>query len=544
MSRASISSRRSYTQSSPERSLSHLSSILSDDRNTELSHRDALLAAQVEHERVRIAALRVLELDQLEETKQKILAEQEKEKERLRREHELIEEEKRLRALRAQKVPKPPPEPEPEPEPARVAPQAVEKAQPRATNTDPSSPTLQRTAPTAAQPKPPTPILPRPGTTSQQPLSNGQPTAQSPFGQPPPAVAAKSQAQLQPNGAAQVPVAVAQTQAQKPAQPVVVTQVTSAPNDRHLQIHQELKTLRRKLEEMAKTPASPLKGKMGDLRREIRKSMGQLTGGKGANATPLKKIKACLQESLSSNLPSPLVNVAAFVVDKREPQQDAIYNGDQMPSLFIYLLSIFSKAVINQFINECGANPKAADPIGVMAAHIFSDKDFQWRGKSLIDILISKFRKTCPVLFGVRGSDKTAQGRAVIGWRKDGGSWMPEQMHYDKVAGLGAGFAAISLRDFSKANKANPYPSSNYWRALSTIVNTQPAEVSDTQYIVLKAMIDGHEQRFIQFFGNAAIAALQVALVEFPKKAPGSVAAGALQVHGQVLRDEKGLYLN
>jgi len=294
---------------------------------------------------------------------------------------------------------------------------------------------------------------------------------------------------------------------------------------------------------MAKPAGSPLKGKMGDLRREIRKSMGQLTGGKGANATPLKKIKTCLQMSLSGDLPSPLINVASFVTDQREPQQDAVYNGEQMPSLFIYLLNIFSKAVINQFINECGANPKAADPIGVMAAHIFSDKDFQWRGKSLIDILIAKFRKSCPVLFGIRGSDKTAQGRALIGWRKDGGGWMPEQMHYDRVSGLGAGFAAISLRDFSKANKANPYPSSNYWRALSGIVNTPPAEISDTQYIVLKAMIDGHEQRFIQFFGNAAIAALQVALIEFPKKSPKSVAAGALQVHGQVLRDEKGLYI-
>jgi len=293
---------------------------------------------------------------------------------------------------------------------------------------------------------------------------------------------------------------------------------------------------------MVKVPGSPLGVRMGDLRRDIRKSMGQLTEGKGANAAPLKKIKSCLQESLT--LPSPLVDVATFVVDKREPQPDARYNEPQMPSLFIYLLSIFSKAVISQFANECGASPKAADPIGVMAAHVFSDKDFQWRGKSLVDILIAKFRRSCPVLFGVRGSDKTPQGRTVIGWRKDGASWMPDQMHYDKMAGLGAGFAAISLRDFSKATKENPYPSSNYWRALSMIVNTAQDQVSDTQYVVLKAMIDGHEHRFIQFFGNAGIAALRVALVEFPKKSPNSAAAAAVQVLGQVLRDEKGLCLD
>ncbi|CAI4213774.1 unnamed protein product [Parascedosporium putredinis] len=525
MSRASISSRRSYTQSSPERTGSFLSSILSDDRNTELSHRDALFAAQLEHERVRIAALRVLEIDQLEESKQKILAEQEKEKERLK-EHELVEEEKRLRALRAQKVPKPPPEPEPVPEPP-ILPYTPKNSPHRGSTADNRSATRRFLILTT--------LRHHISATSYK-WAASSPSGAQPFGQPPAAAPIKPAPQLQPNGTAPTAASSA-AQAQQPAQ------ATLAPPDRHLQIHQGLKTLRRKLEEMAKPAGSPLKGKMGDLRREIRKSMGQLTGGKGANATPLKKIKTCLQMSLSGELPSPLINVASFVTDQREPQQDAVYNGEQMPSLFIYLLNIFSKAVINQFINECGANPKAADPIGVMAAHIFSDKDFQWRGKSLIDILIAKFRKSCPVLFGIRGSDKTVQGRALIGWRKDGGGWMPEQMHYDRMSGLGAGFAAISLRDFSKANKANPYPSSNYWRAISGIVNTQPAEISDTQYIVLKAMIDGHEQRFIQFFGNAAIAALQVALMEFPKKSPKSVAAGALQVHGQVLRDEKGLYI-
>jgi nucleoporin GLE1 len=283
---------------------------------------------------------------------------------------------------------------------------------------------------------------------------------------------------------------------------------------------------------------------MGDMRREIRKSMGQLTGGKGANVMPVKKIKAALRDSLNGSLPSPLVDASAFVADKRDPVPDAQYNDPQLPALFIYLMSIFSKSIVNQFINECGASPKSADPIGVVAAQIFSDRDFQWRGQSMVDILLAKLRRSCPVLFGVRGSDKTVGGRAAIGWRRDGGSWMPESMHYDRMSGLGAGFAAVALRDFGKSNKANPYPPTNYWRALATMVNTPQAEVSDTQYIVLKAMIDGHEPRFIQFYGNAGVAALKIALVEFPKKAPGSVAAGALRVLGEVLKNEKGLDLD
>ena len=207
-------------------------------------------------------------------------------------------------------------------------------------------------------------------------------------------------------------------------------------------------------------------------------------------------------------------------------------------------MNICAKAIISQFINEGGANTKAADPIGVFAAHIFSQKDFQWRGKSLIDILMAKYRIVCPVLFGFRGNDKTERGRHAIGWRKDGSSWVTEQSHNDRMTGLGAGFASLSLRDFSKTSKTNPYPPSNYWKALVGIVNSPAGETSNTQYVVLRSMIEGHEQRFLNFYGNAALAALRLALVEFPKKAPqNAMAAGSLRALADMLRSEQGLIL-
>ncbi|SPN97615.1 related to RNA export mediator GLE1 [Cephalotrichum gorgonifer] len=548
MSRSSLSSRRSNTKSSPERP-SFLASFLHDRANTELSHRDALAAAQAEHDRVREAAIRVFDLHTLEEERRKVEAELEREQERLRRERELVAEEQRLRALKAQKIPRPPPEPEPEPEQAPPQEQTKPKTAP-APAPAPSRPTPTAPVPSTSQKEQSQPAAPVPAPAAQ-PVANGVPAAQpprNPFGQP---AAGTTQSPTPNPFSQQLKPQEPKPQLSEPVKPTPVPQPAPTPAaapaptpDRHLQIHQELKKLRKQLEDLAKTPNSQLKGKMGDMRREIRKSMGQLTGGKGANAKPINKIKDALRESLSGSIPSPLVNVATFVADDRQPQPDAVHNGEQFPSLFIYLVNIFSKSIVNQFINECGASPKSADPIGVVAAQIFSDKDFQWRGGSMIDILLAKFRRSCPVLFGVRGTDKTAQGRTAIGWRKDGGSWMPEQMHFDRMAGLGAGFAAVSLRDFSKANKANPFPPTHYWRALAGIVNTPAAQVSDTQYIVLKAMIDGHEQRFLHFYGNAGLAALRVALVEFPKKAPGSVAAGGLRVLGEVLRTEKGLDLD
>lgn len=232
------------------------------------------------------------------------------------------------------------------------------------------------------------------------------------------------------------------------------------------------------------------------------------------------------------------------MVGQREPVQGVPNNDPTLPALFIYLMNICAKGIISQFINEASANTKAADPIGVFTAHIFSHKDFQWRGQSLIDILMAKFRVVCPVLFGSRGNDKMEKGRLALGWKKDGPSWITEQSHNDRMTGLGAGYASISLRDFSKSSKANPYPPTNYWKALAAIVNTPANETSNTQYVVLRAMIEGHEQRFINFYGNAAVAALRLALVEFPKKAPQSASAsGSLQALAEVLRSEAGLSL-
>ena len=64
-----------------------------------------------------------------------------------------------------------------------------------------------------------------------------------------------------------------------------------AEHSRYLEIHRALKELRKYMTVQAKQNAQ-LKGAMGDMRREIRKSVGQLRDGKGAN-----KIQVCLSIS-------------------------------------------------------------------------------------------------------------------------------------------------------------------------------------------------------------------------------------------------------
>ncbi|KAM0278550.1 hypothetical protein ACHAQH_005118 [Verticillium albo-atrum] len=527
--------RRNYgspIRSSPDRH--SVSDYLNEDRNSEVSHREALENARLEHERVRLNALRIGKIHQLQEEQRRAeddrrrIAEeadrfkmlQQREQERLKEEERKRAEQQKLRDLQAQKVPELPPQPKPQPQPeakpqAASAPNghgfAVKKEESPAVSTQPAL----TTAPQSNSLKTPSPFAP-----VQKPAQ----TISTPIAAP------------QVNGTSAAPAAVA-----KPAAPAATGLSSSG---RYAQIHQELKKLRKELDKQSKVVGSPLKGKLGDMRRQARKAMGQLTAGKGANAKPINTIVATLKESLDGSVQSYLVDGSLFVADTREPVEGAVHNGPQLPAVFIYLLSHLSKAMIHQFASEVGANPKSAEPIGIVAAHLFSNPDFHWRGKSMIDILVAKFRVACPVLFGARGNDKTEAGRIAIGWRREDGRWISEQAHSDRMTGLGAGFASISLRDFSKASKKNPYPPSHYWTAMAMIVNSPPALVSNTQYTVLKAMIDGHESRFLQFYGNAAIEALRTALVEFPKKAPAtSPTAQALQVLGQVLQRDSGLAL-
>ncbi|KAI2609259.1 GLE1-domain-containing protein [Hypoxylon sp. NC1633] len=538
MTDSSPAARRSQQWLSSDRPR-RISNLLAEDRNSELSHQDALTAAQAEHSRVREAAIRVFhdyelqeERNRLLEQQAKVLEQQKKEEERIRSEERLRAEEERLRALKAKTVPKLSPV-----QPAPVA---------QANGSSTSQETTQSTQSTKS-----TPIVngfQQQSGSTKSPFgavngANGLKPQPSPFSSiSHPQPQAQEQIQTATAPVTQLPTP-APSQSGKSADSSLAKLSIGDGNDRYVEIHKNLKKLRASLDQQCKA-SPPLKKRMGDMRRELRKNMGQLVGEKGGNKKQIAAIQVLLDEALSGAVPSQLIDASDFVTDKREPVQGARYNQPQLPSLFIYLLNHFAKTVINQFINECEAQPKNADPIGVVVAMIFSKDLYLWRGKTLIDILMAKFRVVCPVLFGYRGNEKTDQGRVRVGWKKGPGGWISEQTHGDRMKGLGAGFAAIALRNFANSKNTNPWPPSKYWTAMAQIVNTPPAEISDTQCMVLRAIIEGSEEKFVQFYGNAAVAALRKALIEIPSKAEiATPGVKGLEVLGAVLQRNIGLQL-
>lgn len=281
------SQHNSNIKSSPERGFT--ADFLSENRNSELSHRDALAAAQLEHERVRLAALRVYEVHQLQEEKQRLEAEkrriaqlQKEEEDRLKAEAAVRAEQERLRELKAKQIPQLPPEPVPEP----PKPEPKKSQEPQVNGT-----TAAKAEPAAAPP-----AAPKPASLTTAPTS-ALPAAKAPTAAPSPAPAqVVATPSTQSNGFLTKPTAA--PPAPKPAvQPAAPAPVPAQPTvDRYTQIHQALKKLRKDVEALSKQPGNPLKGKLGEMRRQIRKSIGQLTAGKGANAQPVSLVLLVSQD--------------------------------------------------------------------------------------------------------------------------------------------------------------------------------------------------------------------------------------------------------
>jgi nucleoporin GLE1 len=213
----------------------------------------------------------------------------------------------------------------------------------------------------------------------------------------------------------------------------------------------------------------------------------------------------------------------------------------QVSGVFIYLVNVVSKMAIKQM----GASSRqtsfnAVDYYGVILSWIVSKSKFRLHGNSFADIVLAKFHVACPPLFGIFGSENTAAGRQRLGW-KDG---MNNQTHYDNVNALAIGWGALTLRDYTRmAGESSAFPAWYYWQTIACIVNVPPKQLTTTHGILLKGLIDLYADKFIKFYGQAAIVALRQALIKLPGEAPESAAFSKVEVVRDNLKKKYGLNL-
>ncbi|KAK3108002.1 hypothetical protein LTR53_017878 [Teratosphaeriaceae sp. CCFEE 6253] len=334
----------------------------------------------------------------------------------------------------------------------------------------------------------------------------------------------------------------AQTPAAPEQQPTATTPpgLVSTPaqrkavHDRYIALWRHLKLFRRTTEQQCKDAG--FKG-LGELKRSINTQVGMVNKtDKAANKLYLTKIEATLKTAAA--IPGPTVDIRPFLLP---PTAHALPNptppdmNPHYPAILLYLLHQFAKRALRQLIAEASADTAVADSLGILIVQIFGRPEYQWHERSLIDVLWAKYHVLCPQLFGVHAPEPR------------GGD---EEEYYRKVTGLSAGFAAITLRDFSRARMRNPAPNRLWWECMARILNLPVGATQVTHYIIVKACIADFVPRILQLFGGAGRALVAKAVREFPGKGPRVVGGGemrpavmALDSLGETLRVRYGLSL-
>jgi nucleoporin GLE1 len=289
-------------------------------------------------------------------------------------------------------------------------------------------------------------------------------------------------------------------------------------------LHLRLKAMRKQvLDECKQGPIKGLKNQVSDWRRSIGKCCGQLSPtNKEGNRRAMKEVENIL-DAAGQVQPQPMVDASQFVVNNPGNVVSGPASG-----ITVYLLNILAKKIVAQFGYEAAINPASADPIGIMAVATFANVKYQINGTPLIDILWAKYHRACPALFGINAPETTDDGRKMLGWAQEDDErtgkriWVSGEAHYSRMRGLAAGFAALTLRDFSKSTKKSPVPNHLYWEAVARIVNMKalPQQQTASQYAVLKGLTDvTFIPRAIDFWGKIVMAVLHAAFVELPRSA-------------------------
>lgn len=329
------------------------------------------------------------------------------------------------------------------------------------------------------------------------------------------------QAKIQQAKVAQVaPTAVPSSSQQASLDPSIAER--EAIHQQYLDLHKRLKEFRVYITTEGKNiPA--LKALIGDARRELRTKVGQITTERKNSKATIFKIREILTKAKETqHLLSQ--DIRPFIISHPIPPL-ANESDLQVAGLFIYLLHMFSKFILAQFISEAGKEDgKILQEIGLIAASIFADQAYTFHGVPLVDMLLAKYHRVCPVLFGIYGPENTVRGRERLGWLSVDGKSRSTNDHHQRMQGLSSGFAALTLRAF---RHQPAIPISAYWRAATVVVNTPTADLTTTHLVVLKGLLRDYAGKFIEFYGGTAKSFLHAATIELPKRAPPAATEGA-----------------
>ncbi|KAF2832908.1 hypothetical protein CC86DRAFT_1841 [Ophiobolus disseminans] len=286
---------------------------------------------------------------------------------------------------------------------------------------------------------------------------------------------------------------------------------------KYLELHARMKEFRVAFANQHKQKSSPLKGPVGDTRRNIRLRLGQINTDRKDSVAAIKKLR---EDSFNVALstPGPTIDIRPFLISQDIPRL-ANEAEAQYPAFLLYMWICFEKFVLKQFEKEAASTDgRTIQEIGLIAASLLADQRYMWKGIPLTDILVAKLHRICPILFGIRGTMNTMPGRARLGWLPIDKSEPNEEQYGQRMRGLGAGYAALSLRSFNA--KAPAIPMSEYWRAVVSICNTPAEHLWPGHFAILYGLVRDYHKKFLSFYGAQARGVLRRATYDLPARAP------------------------
>jgi len=332
------------------------------------------------------------------------------------------------------------------------------------------------------------------------------------------AAAHKTQTQVtRPSPLAHVTSASAETASAVTAKPTS-TEPSSDILDVHkkyLALHGQMKKFRKEFADAHKEKGNPLKESIGNARRNMKKRLGQVTVERKDSQAAIQALRAeCFGKALET--PGPMIDIRPYIISQQIPPL-ANEAEAQYPAFLLFIWIYFEKFLITQWFNEAAnEDGRIIAELGLIAASLYADPRYMWKGiVPLTDTFTAKLHRVCPMLFGIRGNADT--NRAGLGLDKFHAGQDENNRYAQLLTGVGAGYAALSLRNF---NKVPAVPMSDYWRAIVTICNTPSEALYPGHFFVLKGLLQDFVRKFLTFYGVHAKAVIKRAVFDLPNRAP------------------------
>lgn len=223
------------------------------------------------------------------------------------------------------------------------------------------------------------------------------------------------------------------------------------------------------------TNTKELKSFCFQTKRKIKPKLGQLTDSQTQLVKLYNEIAAIIEECKAAN-----------------------------ELVFLWILNFFSKSVVAQAETETIVSIQSALPLGKLAVMLML------RFEPLYKLLLARFVKKCPFVIGYSCAIDTEEGRLRMGWKRSGEKWEDPSAYAERLSGICAVWAVMTISQVETNGQPHPYPIANSWRFLARMANTNAEILSNAHYSVVANWWDVASATFAKAYGKQGRKLLQV----------------------------------